>query len=200
MELLPFIFACIVIELTPGPNMAYLVILTMTAGKRAGFVTVAGIAAGLACVATAAAVGMAEVVTAYPVVYEAIRWAGVLYLLWLAVDCWRGGAGAGKQKDDAAKITYFRHGFWVNVLNPKAAVFYLTVLPAYLPLYPTLWQTFLLIAISVSIATVVHLLLVVFAASLRPWVDRPERQKLLRRVFAVLLALVAVWFALSSRA
>ncbi|MFO0389948.1 MAG: LysE family translocator [Alphaproteobacteria bacterium] len=199
MELLPFVLACIIIELTPGPNMAYLVILTMTAGKRAGFATVAGIAAGLACVAVAAAVGMAEMVRLYPALYEVIRWAGVLYLLWLALDCWRNGAQSDTQAD-GAKLTYFRHGFWVNVLNPKAAVFYLTVLPAYLPHSPVLWQPFLLITISVSIATVVHLLLVIFAASIRPWFDSPEQQTNVRKVFALLLAMVALWFAASSRA
>ncbi len=199
MELLPFILACIVIELTPGPNMAYLVILTMSTGRRAGFATVAGIAAGLGCVAVAAAVGMAELVAAYPAIYEVIRWAGVLYLSWLAVDCWRNGAQAGAQADDMG-ITYFRHGFLVNVLNPKAAAFYLAVLPAYLPPAYEMWQALVLTGISLAIATLVHLLLVVFAATLRPWVDRPERQKILRRIFAILLALVALWFALSSRA
>ncbi len=179
--------------------MAYLVILTMSVGRRAGFATVAGIALGLCCVAVAAAVGMAEVVAAYPAVYEVIRWAGVLYLLWLAADCWRNDAQAGSREDEAG-LTYFRHGFIVNVLNPKAAAFYLAVLPAYLPPAYSIWQALVLVGVSLTIATVIHLLLVVFAATLRPWVDQPERQKTLRRVFAVLLALVALWFAVSSRA
>jgi threonine/homoserine/homoserine lactone efflux protein len=143
---------------------------------------------------------MAEVVRMYPAIYELIRWAGVLYLLWLAVDCWRNGTHAATQPDASAVRAYFRHGFIVNILNPKAAMFYLAVLPAYLPPSYALWQALMLAGISVMIATLAHMLIVLFAARLRPWFDRPERQKTLRKVFALLLGLVALWFAVSSRA
>ena len=95
-----FLIAAIVMELTPGPNMAWLALLSAREGRRAGFVAVAGIALGLSLLAIAASAGFAALIDTYPLLYEAIRWAGVLFLLYLAFEAWRGegqGRGCGRR-------------------------------------------------------------------------------------------------------
>jgi threonine/homoserine/homoserine lactone efflux protein len=95
---------------------------------------------------------------------------------------------------------WFRHGLLLNLLNPKAAVFFVTVLPAYIatnaPIVP---QTMLLSASYVAIATAVHLVIVALAAQAHGWMTVGNRRNQVRRIFAVLLAMVAIWFLLSTR-
>src|SRR5689334_8564532 len=107
-----FLIASIVMELTPGPNMAWLALLAARKGRRAGFVAVAGIALGLALLAAAAAAGFAAVIETYPVVYEVIRWGGVLFLLYLAVEAWRGERDGADKPDEQR---HFRRGLIVKI-------------------------------------------------------------------------------------
>ncbi len=79
-----FAVTSLIIELTPGPNMAYLALIAATEGRRPGYAAVAGVALGLGALGLAAAVGLSALIAEAPVVYQAIRWAGVAYLLWLA--------------------------------------------------------------------------------------------------------------------
>jgi threonine/homoserine/homoserine lactone efflux protein len=197
---IPFLVTTMLIELTPGPNMAWLALTSASEGKRSGFAAVAGIALGLAMLAAASAIGLAELATRSPTIFSLLRYAGVAYLFWLAWKTW-----AGKDEPVPENISknalgaWFRHGLLLNLLNPKAAVFFLTVLPAYImqsaPVAP---QTALLSASYVAIATFVHLAIVALAAQAHGWISTGTRVRVVRRVFAVLLAIIAIWFLMSS--
>ena len=198
---MPFLVVTILIELTPGPNMAWLALTSAREGKRSGFAAVAGIALGLTILATVSAIGLAELATRSPEIFSLLRYAGVAYLFWLAWKTWAG-------EDDAisdgiskkALAAWFRHGLLLNLLNPKAAVFFITVLPAYIsqsaPVAP---QTALLSASYVAIATFVHLVIVALAAQAQGWISNGNRARIVRRVFAILLAGIALWFLASTR-
>jgi threonine/homoserine/homoserine lactone efflux protein len=196
---MPFLVMTMLIELTPGPNMAWLALTSASEGKRSGFAAVAGIALGLAILAAASAIGLAELATRSPALFSLLRYAGVAYLLWLAWKTW-----AGQDEPIPDRISknalgaWFRHGLLLNVLNPKAAVFFITVLPAYImqnaPVAP---QTALLSASYVAIATFVHLVIVALAAQAHGWISTGNRTRIVRRVFAVLLAAIAIWFLIS---
>jgi threonine/homoserine/homoserine lactone efflux protein len=191
-----FALAALLIELTPGPNMTYLAIVSVSNGCRAGFATVAGVALGLAIIGVIAAFGVAALIQSSDLLYEALRWAGVLYLLWLSYKGWRGGEASNGNPDDARR---FIRGLVTNVLNPKAAVFYIAVLPKFVDASsPVLAQTLILSAVYVAIATVVHSLIVVLGGSIEPLLTNPSRERVIRRVLSVLLALVALWFAWST--
>jgi len=196
----PFLVTTILIELTPGPNMAWLALTSATYGKRAGFAAVAGISAGLAVLSAASAAGLAELAARSPIAFGLLRYAGVAYLLWLALETWRGVRerapnGAG----DMAASAWFRHGLLLNLLNPKAAVFFVTVLPAYiLTSAPVASQTALLSASYVAIATAVHVAIVMLAAQAHGWIQSGGRVHIVQRVFAVLLAAVALWFFVTT--
>jgi threonine/homoserine/homoserine lactone efflux protein len=118
----------------------------------------------------------------------------------LAWQTWVGEKEAATNHIDAtAMAAWFRHGLLLNLLNPKAAVFFVTVLPAYIvtnaPIAP---QTVLLSACYVAIATAVHLVIVALAAQAHGWMTVGNRRNQVRRIFAVLLAMVAIWFLVST--
>lgn len=196
----PFLITTLLIELTPGPNMAWLALTSASHGKRSGFAAVAGIALGLASLAGASAVGLAELATRSPFVFGLLRYAGVAYLLWLA---WKAWTGEDELSPDIANQNalgaWFRHGLLLNLLNPKAAVFFITVLPAYISAKALVApQTALLSASYVAIATAIHLFIVAFAAQAHGWISVGNRSHVIRRVFAILLAAIAIWFLFST--
>ena len=84
MRTVEFVIAVLLLELTPGPNMAYLAALSLTRGRRAALAGVVGVALGLVAHAVLSALGMGVLVADSPLVYEALRWAGVAFMLFLA--------------------------------------------------------------------------------------------------------------------
>ena len=196
-----FAVTCVVIEVTPGPNMAYLAILSATRGRRSGFAATAGVAVGLLLVGIAAALGLAAAISSSRFLYEALRWGGVVYLLWLAWDGWRDNRETSPSRIEHSTLdsAYFMRGLATNILNPKAAVFYVAVLPTFVePVRPILSQTMLLSIIYVMIATAMHTVIVLLAGAARPLLEDPDRSRIARRALSLALALIAVWFAFGT--
>ncbi len=200
---LGFVWTCLLIELTPGPNMTTLAVLSASRGRRAGIAAGLGVALGLAIVGALAGLGLATAIEQSRLLYEALRWAGVGYLLWLAWEGWQDAvvdppvlAGGPAEMD----LRHFRQGLITNLLNPKAAVFYVSILPTFLdPARPLLRQSLLLTAIYVGVATSIHLAIVLAADQTRTLLGDPRRHRLIRRALAILLALVALWLAWSTK-
>ncbi|WP_433952287.1 LysE family translocator [Brevundimonas diminuta] len=129
----PFLVAVALMELTPGPNMGWLALVSLSQGRAAGLAAVVGITLGLTLWMVAAAFGLTEVVLRWPALYQAIRWAGVGFLLWLAWDAWRSaGDGAGVAPVAMRRRALFRRGLIGNLLNPKAALLYVVLLPGFM--------------------------------------------------------------------
>jgi threonine/homoserine/homoserine lactone efflux protein len=193
-----FLLTSFLIELTPGPNMTYLALVAANDGRSAGFATVAGVALGLAIVGIVAALGVAEIVQASEPLYQALRWAGVVFLLYLAWEGWTSGTDVvSTAKQHAGR--YFSRGLLTNLLNPKAAAFYVAVLPTFIDGFrPALPQTLTLTVAYVAVATLVHAGIVTLAGSLQPVLNDPRRERLARRALSALLAVVALWFAWST--
>lgn len=196
--LIEFTLTALLIELTPGPNMAYLAALSLAEGRRVGLAAVAGVALGLAIVGALAAFGLAALLEATPLAYQALRYGGALFLLYLAWEGWNGTDGDVMQP--MGRRAAFGRALLTNLLNPKAALFYVAVLPLFLPreggsmVLPSL----VLAAIYVAVATLVHAAIVLFADALRPYLVSGRREKLVRRVLSASLALVALWFFVGS--
>lgn len=197
-----FALASMLIELTPGPNMAWLAIVAVSEGRKPGFAAVAGVALGLAVVGGIAALGLGAIIAASPALYGALRWAGIAWLLWLALDGWRSAKEAPENAPVGWDLSrYFRRGLITNLLNPKAAVFYIAVLPGFTAAdQPIVPQTLLLSAIFVIVATTIHAGIVALAGSLRGWLVDAQAVTVVRRVLSVALAGVAVWFWVSTAA
>jgi hypothetical protein len=133
---LAFALTALVIEITPGPNMTYLAALSLSSGTRTGFAAVAGIALGLLTYGVIAAVGLAALIDNSPVLYGLLRWGGVGYLLWLAWESWSSERETSPDETDGnidPPWLAFRRGLITNLLNPKAAVFYVAVASRFHP-------------------------------------------------------------------
>lgn len=200
MDIIPpafivFLLTCLIIEMTPGPNMAWLALLRIGAGPRAAFAAVGGVAAGLLAVGLAAVMGMTAVMAAFPGLYEFLRLAGTAYLLWMAWDAWRMDITDAPQTSLAARteLVYFRRGVTINLLNPKAALFYVSILPGFISPHGAhaMAQNIFLTLSYVTIATLVHCAVVIGAGLYTP---APQHRHIVQRFFACALCLVAIWF------
>ena len=197
---LPFLLTALLIELTPGPNMAWLAVTGASVGRRAALAATAGIALGLAIVGLAAAFGLAELLQSSPKLFAALRYAGVAYLFWLAWNAWVGerAVSPGQIRDGRIQI-WFRHGVVLNLLNPKAAIFFVAILPNYIDVSrPVMPQTLLLSSCYVAIATLVHLALSLLAGRAHHWFQNGRHAVVIRRLCAMSIAAVAIWFLISS--
>jgi threonine/homoserine/homoserine lactone efflux protein len=198
-RLIPFLVAVAIVELTPGPNMGYLAVVSGQWGRRAGLLTVLGVTAGLAVYMLAAVLGLTEVVLRVRWLYDLLRWAGVLFLLWLAFDTWRGGRTeqASLAEEPPPGWRLMGRGFLANILNPKALVFYVGLLPGFTdPERPFAPQALTLGVIHIAVSVAVHGAIVAAAAKAIPLLGAGGR---LRGAFALLLAAIALWLAWGTR-
>lgn len=196
---LPFLLTAILIELTPGPNMAWIALTGASVGKRAALAATAGIALGLAVVGAAAAFGLAELAQASPFLFALLRYAGAAYLLWLAWKAWQGQGDVSPEQAHDGNVRWFHHGLFLNLLNPKAALFFVAILPNYVDASaPVMPQTLLLSATYVAVATLVHLILALLAGQAHGWFQRGRNAIILRKICALLIAAVAFWFLAST--
>jgi threonine/homoserine/homoserine lactone efflux protein len=194
----PFVIASLLIELTPGPNMTYLALVGVTVGRRAGYAATIGVTLGLALLGLAAALGLAALITASPLIYETLRWLGVLYFVYLAWDAWRDGMPSATIQVES-DTGFFLRGLISNLLNPKAAIFYVTVLPTFIdPARPPEGQALILTVIYVTVATVVHGAIVTLAGFLRPLLTNDRIVSATSRLFAIALLGIAAWLAWSG--
>ena len=200
--LLAFTLTCLVIELTPGPNMAYLAVLSASKGRRAGFAATLGVALGLLIIGVAASLGLTALITNSRMLYQALRWGGVLYLLWLAYEGWRGEeeTSPGAVTVETSDAKYFLRGLVTNLLNPKAGVFYVAILPTLVDeTRPLVGQAVTLSIVYVTIATLVHATIVALADAARPWLEDRRRSNIMRRALSLLLAGIAIWLFATTR-
>jgi len=134
------------VSLTPGPNMLYAMSLGLRFGPRRAMAGGAGLALALGGMALVSALGLGALVTTSVTAFEALKWFGVVYLIWLGVAAWRAPAapiGAdGRSDDDGAATRMFTRGLFVTLSNPKALVFLTALFPQFLdadrPLAPQL--------------------------------------------------------------
>lgn len=126
-----FALVCLGMVLTPGPNMIYLISRSLSQGPKAGLISLGGVALGFLFYVLSAAFGITALLMTVPLAYDALRFAGVLYLLWLAWQAVKPGGRSPFQvrelpKDAPRKL--FVMGLVTNLLNPKVAVLYLSLL------------------------------------------------------------------------
>ena len=128
-----FMLATLALNLTPGPDMLYVLGRSVGQGRKAGVVSALGIGAGILVHMAAVALGLSALLREVPAAYDAIRYAGAAYLLYLGVRTWleRGSVGVRGESAPVPLWTVFRQGVVTNVLNPKVALFFLAFLPQF---------------------------------------------------------------------
>jgi threonine/homoserine/homoserine lactone efflux protein len=201
-----FAVASVLLVLTPGPNLLYLVSRTLCQGRAAGLVSLAGTTSGFAVHILAAALGLSAVFIAVPIAYDVVRWAGAGYLVWLAWDAVRPGAQGGlfqpKQLSAEPPRKLLRNGMITSILNPKVALFYLALFPQFVePERGSVFvQSIALGAIQIAISVVGDALFVVTAAGVAAWLaHRPVWMAAQRWVLATVFVGIAAKLALDER-
>lgn len=129
--LLAFTPAALALNLTPGADMMFSLGQGLRSGPRAAVAAAAGITAGGMAHVTLAGLGLGALVAAHPGVFDAIRWIGVAYLLWLALQCLRQSTLDRSKAPGLTPLRAFRDGALVNLTNPKIILFTLAFIPQF---------------------------------------------------------------------
>ncbi|HGM5881506.1 MAG: LysE family translocator [Stenotrophomonas maltophilia] len=205
-DLLAFALISLGMVLTPGPNMIYLVSRSICQGRRAGLISLGGVALGFVFYMLCAALGITALLMTVPLAYDALRIGGALYLLYLAWQALKPGGRspfAVRDLPPDGPRRLFAMGFLTNLLNPKIAVMYLSLLPQFLHpevhgsvLVQSLVLGFTQIAVSVSVNAVIA----VMAGSIAGFLAaRPTWQAVQRWLMGTVLAGLAVRMAVEGR-
>lgn len=192
--------------LTPGPNMIYLVSRSIGQGWRAGMVSLAGTLVGFLVYMTMANVGLAAVFLVVPWLYTVVKLAGAAYLIYLAWKTLRpGGLSLFEARDlpRDSRATLFRMGLVTNLLNPKAAIMYLALIPQFVQ--PTagnvLLQGFILGGVQITVSMLVNAAIVLAAGGIAVFLGRrPAWVRWQRWITGTLLGAVGVKLALDAPA
>ena len=202
--LLGFVAACVLLALTPGPNMALIIANTATHGLRAGLVTLAGTSTGLIVLVAVAALGMTPVVVFMSNWFDALRWIGACYLAWLGVQqlrsWWRRRQVATlPQAPPGSQRTWYLQGVGVSLSNPKVLFFLGAFLPQFIdPAASAVWQLCVLAVLFVSVLVAVDVGYTLAVAGARAKFDA-ARLRMLDGVAGVLLLIGGAALAMTRR-
>jgi len=190
--------------LTPGPNMAYLVSRSICQGRGAGLVSLGGVALGFVTYMVLAAFGITALLFAIPYAYDGLRLCGAAYLAWMAWNALKPGGSSPFQvrtlpPDSPPRL--FAMGLLTNLLNPKIAALYLSLLPQFVDRGAgnILGQTLLLGTVQIAISVTVNALIVLTAGTVASFLaGRPLWARLQRWLMGTVLAALAVRMALDT--
>ena len=133
--LLAYLIACVVLILAPGPDMLFVLGQTLAGGARRGWAALMGIYLGATGHIALSVCGIAALLAASPLLFDAVRIAGAAYLLWLGISALRAALRPGGAMTLAAGAADMRAAFWqgalTNLLNPKVALFFMAFLPQF---------------------------------------------------------------------
>ncbi|HDR8906110.1 TPA: LysE family translocator [Burkholderia multivorans] len=203
--LLAFGLVSLGMVLTPGPNMIYLISRSICQGRRAGLVSLGGVALGFVFYMFCAAFGITALVLTVPYAYDALRVAGALYLAYLAWQALKPGGRSAfqvRQLSPDSRRKLFTMGFVTNLTNPKIAVMYLSLLPQFIsPGHGSvLAQSLALGCVQIAVSVSVNALIASMAGSIAGFLARWPAWALAQRwLMGTVLAGLAARIALESR-
>lgn len=200
-DLLVFIIAAFGLVITPGPNMIYLISRSISQGKQAGMISLAGVIVGFLFHVIMVSFGLTAILMAVPFAYSLLKWLGVCYLLYLAWNAIKPGSKSFFETttlEDDSNFKLFQMGFLTNVLNPKIAVFYMSFFPQFIkPEYGNvLLQNFQLGFTQMTVSFTVNFMIVMFASKIAFWFgSRPTWIKIQKWFMAGILSSLALKLA-----
>ena len=193
-----FLAITIVLLLAPGPIVTLVISTTATRGLRAGLVTVAGTSTGNALLIAAIALGLGWVLSHAVALFEALRWLGAAYLVWLGVQAWR---QAGRPAPPVSgNHVHFRRGVLVALSNPKTIAFFTAFLPQFVdPALPAAPQLAVMCTVTVLLAAVSDSCWALASGLGRGWFMQSKRARLLARASGLTLIGGGLWLSLARR-
>lgn len=205
---LAFVGASIAISVSPGAGAIQSMATGLAHGLRRGAWSIAGLQIGLMVQLAVVAIGLGAAVAKSAVAFSAIKWSGVVYLVYLAIRQWRTTGdddpseriATDVQPDRSSRLTLLLRGFLVNMTNPKGLVFLLAVLPQFVaPTRPLVPQYLTIAATMMAVDVVVMAVYTGLASRLLGWLSSPRQQIVLNRTMSALFALAAVALSLVRR-
>jgi len=194
-----FLLITVVLFLTPGPIVTLIVTTAARQGTRAALMTVAGASSGNAVLLALIAFGLGWILKTSAEVFDALRWVGAAYLIWLGIQAWR-HAGAVSTAPAPAGHVHARRGFIVAMTNPKTIAFFTAFLPQFVdPTLPVERQLLVMCACSVALGGILDAGWAVAAGFGRAWFLKPKHNKLLGRLSAFALIGGGIWLSLARR-
>ncbi|MER6303210.1 LysE family translocator [Kitasatospora sp. NPDC001539] len=197
-------FALVVglLTITPGLDTALVLRTSALGGRRQAWGVVLGIQTGTLIWGTLTSAGVTALLTASQVAYEVLRWAGAAYLVWMGVGMLRSRGGAAQAEEALVEGGFghgWRRGTLTNLLNPKVGVFYVAVLPQFIPAgVPHFAAGVALTCVHVLEGLLWSTVLVGFAQVLRSWLRRPAARRVLDRVTGAVVVAFGLKLALAD--
>lgn len=133
--MLAYSATCLVLFVTPGPDMSFMLAKTVAGGRMAGFASILGAASGCIVHSLLAALGVSALIAASPSAFLALKMVGAAYLLWLAVDALRNGSALNVEAAGQGRTAFWPTAFMglsINLANPKIILFFVTFLPQFI--------------------------------------------------------------------
>lgn len=196
--LLAFTAATLLLAATPGPDMTLAISRALSQGKAAAFFVVIGTNLGCVVHTLLVAFGISALITASPTAFMILKTGGAAYLFWLALQAIRYGSTLSVNKVDdtgASPLANISTGFWVNLLNPKVIIFFMTFLPQFVTAQdPAVTQKLLFLGFFFMVAAIpVNIVVILTADWLSAWLQR--RKHVMRAIdytFAGVFSIFAV--------
>ncbi len=200
---LDFLLTTLIIVATPGTGALYTLAAALGGGRRSAIIAAFGCTLGIIPHMLAAALGLAALVATEPRLFEAIRYAGIAYLVWMAIELWRSGLAAdpaAEPRQQAWRI--IRKAVLINLLNPKLSLFFLAFLPQFVtPADPAPLVTMALLSlVFMAVTFVVFALYGVAASAMRQGLlTRPRRMRVVNSLLSGGFLVMAGKLALAQR-
>jgi len=199
-----FSIAILLLAITPGPDMTLWMSRTIRDGRAIGMMTIAGTNLGIAIHTLLVAFGVSALVVASPVAFLVLKTGGAGYLLWLAIQAVRNRSVLSVKatgNTNASMGKAFLNGLWVNLLNPKVIIFFMTFLPQFVSVRDphVTGKLIFLGVLSIVIALPIAIAVVVSAHGLADWLKRkPQVMRVVDYVFAGVFSVFAVKILLTQ--
>ena len=199
-----FSLATLLLAITPGPDMTLWMSRTIRDGRAIGLMTLLGTNLGIAIHTLLVAFGVSALIVASPVAFLMLKTGGAGYLLWLAIQAVRNRSVLALKtagKGDVSAWKAFLNGLWVNLLNPKVIIFFMTFLPQFVSARDphVTGKLIFLGVLSIVIALPVAILVVLSANGLAEWLRRkPQVMRTIDYVFAAVFSVFAVKILLTQ--
>lgn len=197
-QLIPFIAASVLLTLTPGPDIIYVLIQSLVHGKKSGLVTALGLVSGILVHTTLVALGLALIIKQTPGIFNIIKVAGALYLFFLAYQSYKAetllqfSTGSIPKKKS---VQLFTQGFIMNIINPKVIIFFLAFFPGFLwnKEEQVVYQFYMLGGLFLIQALIIFSIVALLAGSIS---SRIQQNKRLSYLFKWIQILVYIGIAL----
>ncbi|MBG1233129.1 LysE family translocator [Aestuariivirga litoralis] len=205
LHIFAFALVALGMVLTPGPNMMYLVSRSIVQGRVAALISLGGVFVGFVFYLLCAAFGITAIVMAVPYAYDALRIAGACYLAWLAWGALKPGGRSPFEVRDLpvdGPRKLFVMGLLTNLLNPKAALLYLSLLPQFIDPAsgPVLGQALVLGAVQITISMIMNAAIAMAAGTIALFLrEKPLFARLQRWLMGTVLAGLALRMAVESQ-